>query len=146
MPALWRAVGMAARMTSFEFTVSTISDADGKDRTGLFRAQISRHIEIYLPTANGPVLGLAEVLSVEGTEARVRGTVGELAAAQLEDLVAPHDWRQPTMEMFGAAVRNLVITDDRPPTLLEETQGKGQHMHTPGGDPTCDICVALVGL
>lgn len=133
-------------MISFEFTVSTISDADGRDRAGLFRAQIGRHIEIYLRTANGPVLGLAEVLSVDGAEARVRGTVDGVAVAQLEDLVAPDDWRKPTMTMFGGAVRNIVITDDRPPTLLEETQGKGPHLHTSGGDPTCDICVELIGL
>lgn len=33
-------------------------------------------------------------------------------------------------------------------TLAEDAKSEGTylHMHTSGGDPTCDICVALVGL
>jgi hypothetical protein len=104
-------------MSTFEGTVSTVSDtgADREvigyrvDRADMFRYAIGRPIEIYLPTANGMVRGLAKILSVDGAEARVEFSVDELAPDQLADILGD-DWRKPTMRMFGAAVRDLVVS------------------------------------
>ena len=49
------------------------------------------------------------MLSIEGTTARLEGAVDELGAAQLEDLVGSDDWQKPVMEMFGSAVRDLLV-------------------------------------
>lgn len=140
-------------MTSFEGTVSTISPTGSTrelvgievDRADMFRSAIGRPIDIFLPTANGRVRGLARILRVEGTEATVEFKVDELALDQIADLFGA-DWRT-TLTFLGAAVRSILIADlDRPPTLAEDAQGKGYHLHTSGGDPTCDICVELIGL
>jgi hypothetical protein len=103
-------------MTTFEGKVSTISDTGSDkdivgytvDRRDQFRAAIGRPIEIYLPTINGMVRGLAKILSVRGSVARVEFSVDELGPAQLEDIFG-NDWRKPTITMFGAAVRDLVF-------------------------------------
>lgn len=103
-------------MTTFEGTVSTISDTGADkdiigytvDRQDDFRAATGRPIEIYLPTVNGMVRGLAKILSVEGTEARMEFSVDELGPDQLADIFGD-DWRKPTITMFGAVVRDVVI-------------------------------------
>lgn len=98
-------------MTTFEGKVAIIAPDKGwgeKDNAAALRAAIGRPIEITLPTANGPVRGMAKILRVEGTEATVEFSVDELAPDQLADLFGD-DWQKPTIKMLGAAVRDVVL-------------------------------------
>lgn len=114
-------------MTTFEGKIATVAPDKGwgaQDNTELFRAAIGRPIEIHLPTINGPVRGLAKVLRIDGAEAVVEFTVDELAPDQLADLFGD-DWRKPTVEMFGAAVEDIVVRggDDDDPAQFDPTWG-----------------------